>query len=437
MPAAVSAAGRANQLAAARPALAAKIQTELAVSGPADPAAKRPASRRPVSEASTECRKMARPNRRRRGPDARPRRQIPRTGARASPTRRAQRLAICGLLVLAVGTVFAQTAGFEFVNIDDDEGVYANPLVTAPLTPQSIMAVFTGRHVESWAPLTCLSHLLVWHLLGQGPGVHHAVNAALHALAAVVLFLARGDDRPAVAQRAGGPALRRPSAAGRIGGLGDRAEGRAQRTVLHAGVRAYVRYAGKPSLGRYLPVLACFVMSLAAKPMAVTLPFLLLLLDYWPLGRLWGRDPGSGKEERERAGPGERELGKPLTAKALPLRLLPRRRGPRVIWEKLPMLAIAGLFCLWTPHAQPAATMAINEHVPLGGAPATRWCRMCSTWASSSTPPISPPTTPASPDCKPGASPPRRGCWRASVLPLSIGGDGCPFCWSAGSGIWA
>ena len=98
-------------------------------------------------------------------------------------------LVICGLLLLAVGLVFGQTAGFNFVNYDDNESVYDNPLVTGELTPPKLLAVFTGRHLESWSPLTCLSHMLVWHLFGHTAAVHHVVNVLLHAVSAVLLFL--------------------------------------------------------------------------------------------------------------------------------------------------------------------------------------------------------------------------------------------------------
>ena len=130
-------------------------------------------------------------------------------------------LVICGLLLLAVGLVFGQTAGFNFVNYDDNEGVYDNPLVTGELTSQNLLAVFTGRHLESWAPLTCLSHMLVWHLFGHTAAVHHVDQrpitrrfggpAALGSLA---------HDRPPVAERARGRRLRSASTSRGISSLG-------------------------------------------------------------------------------------------------------------------------------------------------------------------------------------------------------------------------
>ena len=99
------------------------------------------------------------------------------------------RPAVCGLVLLAVGLVFGQTAGFGFVNYDDGGGVYENRLVTNELTLRGVWAVFAERHLESWAPLTCLSHVLVWHLLGHDAAAHHLTNVLLHAASAILLFV--------------------------------------------------------------------------------------------------------------------------------------------------------------------------------------------------------------------------------------------------------
>ena len=139
-----------------------------------------------------------------------------------------------------------------------------------------------------WEPLTWLSHMLDCQLYGLHPWGHHLTN----------ILLARRHDDPALpgppaddgrslAQRLRGGPVRRPSAARRVGGLGGRTEGPLERTVLHADPGAYVGYVRRPfSLLRYLAVVVLFALGLMAKPMLVTLPFVLLLLDYWPLGRM-------------------------------------------------------------------------------------------------------------------------------------------------------
>ena len=129
------------------------------------------------------------------------------------PLKRSRDLAVCGLVLLAVGLVFGQTAGFGFVNYDDGGGVYENRLVTSELTLRGVWAVFTERHLESWAPLTCLSHVLVWHLFGHGAAAHHLTNVLLHAASAILLFLVlQRMTGCTVARRVGDGHFRRPSA---------------------------------------------------------------------------------------------------------------------------------------------------------------------------------------------------------------------------------
>ena len=120
---------------------------------------------------------------------------LPPTPDSRFPTRYS--LALYALLLAAVGLVFWQTAAFDFINYDDHPGVCDNPRVTRPLTLGGIKAVFTERHVESWAPLTCLSHMLVWHLLGHGPAAHHLTNVLLHAaVGGAAVAGPPADDRP-------------------------------------------------------------------------------------------------------------------------------------------------------------------------------------------------------------------------------------------------
>ena len=230
--------------------------------------------------------------------EARPRPPQPSRGHGSRPpgsgSRRSDHLrvaAVCGLLLLAVGLVFGQAAGFAFINCDDGAAIFENRLVTGELSVRGVLAVFTERHVESWAPLTCLSHVLVWHLFGHGAAVHHLINVVLHAASAVLLFLVfrrmtvRLWPSALVAALFAVHPLRTESVAWAT-----------ERKDVLSGflfvltLAAYVGYARRPySLFRYLAVLAWFIVGLAAKPIAVTLPFLLLLLDYWPLGRAWSR----------------------------------------------------------------------------------------------------------------------------------------------------
>jgi Flp pilus assembly protein TadD len=284
--------------------------------------------------------------------------------------------ALCGVLLAAVGLVFLQTAGFEFVNYDDPSGVRDNPQVIRPLTYQGLIGAFTGRHVESWAPLTCVSHMLVWHLLGHDAAYHHLVNVVLHAAAAVVLLLVlwRMTGRMWPSALAAAIFAVHPLRAESVAWVTERKDVLSG-VFFMVSLAAYLRYARaeKGRLGAYLALLASFVVSLAAKPMAVTLPFLLLLLDYWPLGRFGGKKEG----EQGRGGEGEVN-GQPHATESPPLPLAPSpalasspslARRPRlrfglrsrIIWEKIPLLILAGLFCLVTVHGQEPSALAVNR----------------------------------------------------------------------------
>ena len=98
-------------------------------------------------------------------------------------------LAVCGLLLLAVGLVFGQTAVYPFVNWDDPLCVYDNPHVQKGLTLESLGWAFGDRYAGSWVPLTWISHILDWEVYGGRAGGHHLTNLVLHAATVVLLFL--------------------------------------------------------------------------------------------------------------------------------------------------------------------------------------------------------------------------------------------------------
>ena len=144
-----------------------------------------------------------------------------------------------------------------------------------------------GYHAANWHPLTWLSHMLDAQLFGLWAGGHHLVSAAFHAANAVLLLAApAAPDRRLLAQRRRGGALRAAPAAGGVGGLGRRAQGRPLGALLAADDRGLpaVRPPARRRAATW-PSLGLFALGLAAKPMLVTLPFVLLLLDGWPLGR--------------------------------------------------------------------------------------------------------------------------------------------------------
>ena len=194
---------------------------------------------------------------------------------------------ICLFLAAIVWLVFGQTVHFAFVGYDDNTYVYENPDVTCGLSLNGVEWAFTHVVVSNWHPLTMLSHMLDCQLYGLNAGGHHLTNVLLHTASVILLFLAL--------RQMTGKLWRSAMVAAVFGIHPLRAESVAwvaERKDVLSGLFfmltlwAYVRYASRHfSLGRYLWVAILFALGLLCKPMLVTLPFVLLLLDYWPLGR--------------------------------------------------------------------------------------------------------------------------------------------------------
>jgi tetratricopeptide (TPR) repeat protein len=217
-------------------------------------------------------------------------------------------VAICAALVVGTLAVFLRTVAHEFVEYDDSQYVYENPMVTHGLSGPGIVEAFTAGHAGNWHPLTWLSHMLDWQLFGPWAGGHHLTSVLLHAAVAVLLFLvllqsgrhtpcAVGDLRHAACAYYNAAAFWPSAVVAALFAIHPlRVESVAwvaERKDLLSGLfflltlAAYIHYARRPfSWGRYLAVLLLFALGLMSKPMLVTLPAVLLLLDYWPLARL-------------------------------------------------------------------------------------------------------------------------------------------------------
>ena len=245
---------------------------------------------------------------------------------------------VCIFLAAVIWAVFGQTLHHEFVNYDDDEYVYENPEIARGLTLRGIVWAFTHVRCSNWHPLTWISHMLDCQLYGLSPGGHHLTNVLLHTATAILLFL--------VLRRMTGFLWRSAFVAAVFAIHPLRVESVAwvaERKDVLSGLFfmltlwAYTRYAQgvtrkpaavpaanpspvtrHPSLF-YGLVLLFFALGLMCKPMLVTLPLVLLLLDYWPLGR-W-----SGVKWRETGGKPS-TLNPQLSTLAL---------------EKLPLLGLA------------------------------------------------------------------------------------------------
>jgi tetratricopeptide (TPR) repeat protein len=194
---------------------------------------------------------------------------------------------VCALLLLGVVLIFGQTVRHEFVTFDDDRYVYDNPQIAPGLTARGAAWVFAHVHSASWHPLTGLSHLLDCQIYGLRAGGHHSTSVLLHAATAVLLFLVLRQMTGALWPSALVAAIFavHPLRAESVAWISERKDVLSGLCfVLTLG--AYTWYCREPqSWRRYLPVVAIFALGLMAKPMLVTLPFVLLLLDYWPLGR--------------------------------------------------------------------------------------------------------------------------------------------------------
>jgi Tfp pilus assembly protein PilF len=192
---------------------------------------------------------------------------------------------VLGLALLAV-LIYSQTAGFEFVNFDDDLYVYSNPTVQGGLSLANSLRILTGIDPYYWHPLSVLSHALDWEWYGGDAGGHHLTNVALHIVASVLLYLSLKRLTGAVWRSAVVAALfaTHPLHVESVAWVSERKD------VLCAAfwfltLWVYAFYSERATLRRYFAVVLCFAGALMAKPMAVTLPFVLLLLDYWPLRR--------------------------------------------------------------------------------------------------------------------------------------------------------
>ena len=202
---------------------------------------------------------------------------------------KATRPAVAGICAALAALSFAAYSGAlsnGFVDYDDQGYVKENPHVRAGLTPASAAWAFTTTAEANWHPVTWLSHMADVTVFGLDPGRHHLTSMALHALNAVLLFLLllSMTDAPWRSALAAGLFAVHPLHVESVAWIAER------KNVLSTSfwlltMGAWLRWIELRSAARYGLVLLCYTLGLLAKPMLVTLPFTLLLLDYWPLRR--------------------------------------------------------------------------------------------------------------------------------------------------------
>ena len=190
-------------------------------------------------------------------------------------------------LVLACVLIYAQTAGHGFINYDDPNYLLNNVKINRGVSAEGLLWAFTSFDFYYWQPLTWISHMLDCQLFGLNAGPHHLMSLALHAANVALLFLA-------LLRLTGAPGCS-AFAAGLFGLHPLRVESvawAAERKDVLSGLfwmltlLAYSHYARRPERRRFLLVFAAFLGAVMSKPSVVTLPFVLLLLDAWPLRRL-------------------------------------------------------------------------------------------------------------------------------------------------------
>jgi len=193
---------------------------------------------------------------------------------------------VCLLLAVITLALYNPVNRHPFVNYDDDRYVTENPHVRQGLIPDTISWAITSTEQANWHPLTWMSHALDVSLFRLNPAGHHFTNVAIHITNVVLLFLILmwATNRLAPSLFVAALFALHPINVESVGWIAER------KNVLctlffFLTLWAYGWYAKRPSCKRYLAVAALFLAGLASKPMVITLPFVLLLLDYWPLRR--------------------------------------------------------------------------------------------------------------------------------------------------------
>ncbi len=239
---------------------------------------------------------------------------------------------ICAVLAAMTWLIFGQTLAHDFVNYDDELYVYDNAKVGAGLSLQNIGWAFTHTVCANWHPLTVISHMLDCQVYGLKPAGHHFTNVLLHTIAVILLFLVLRQMTGTLWRSAFVAVLFaiHPLHVESVAWISERKD------VLSAvffmlTLGAYTRYIRTLSLTSYLFVLLFLTFGLMSKPILVTVPFVLLLLDYWPLKRFASETPGKSGHRRRTGG---------------------RVDFRRIFLEKIPLLFLSFASCLATVLAQ-------------------------------------------------------------------------------------
>lgn len=230
---------------------------------------------------------------------------------------------IVAFLTIASFAAFGRITGNDFINFDDNKYITENIHTKSGFSQENIKWMLTSVVVGNWHPLTMLSHTLDWRLFGANASGHHVISLLLHIGAVVFLFLFLSKTTHHLWPSAFAAALfaLHPLRVESVAWLAERKDVLSMFFGM-ACLYAYAFYIEKNSISRYLICLILFVLALMSKPMLVTLPFALMLLDYWPLGR-W---------QKALTGPAGEKL----------------REAGKLVWEKVPFILLASIFVIIT-----------------------------------------------------------------------------------------
>jgi protein O-mannosyl-transferase len=228
-------------------------------------------------------------------------------------------------LVVSSCVAFGLLAFNDFVNIDDEGFITDNNHIKSGINPGSVKWAFTDVVVSNWLPLTLISHMLDWSLFGANASGHHIVSLLLHIGAVIFLFLFLNKTTNNIWSSAFAAALfaLHPLRVESVAWASERKDVLSMFFGM-ASIYTYAYYAESPKLSKYLLCFILFALSLMAKSMLVTLPFVFLLLDYWPIKR-WQKEIAEKKHSHV--------LG-------------------NLVWEKIPFIFLTIISSIMTIWAQ-------------------------------------------------------------------------------------
>ena len=283
---------------------------------------------------------------------------------------------ICIILSITTIAVFWQVGNHEFISFDDNEYVTENLHVQTGLKLKGVVWAFSEPHAHNWHPLTWLSHMLDCQVFGLKPGWHHLVNLFFHMANTLLLFFILHRMTKGLWQSAFVAAVFaiHPLHVESVAWVAERKDVLSTFFwILTMGT--YVYYVERPGCKRYLFVLVFFVLGLMSKPMLVSLPFVLLLVDYWPLKRLQTAKPGTRiaaatpqpasrakkkQKSRQRTGNDTLQIKGTVESRSLWPEIRP------LLKEKIPFFIVTIISCFVTFYAQHRIVKPM-ELYPLGG----------------------------------------------------------------------